>query len=202
MNDESAWVEQARQGNRTAFRHLVDAHARPLFHVCARITHDAAQAEDAVQEALLNAWRHLPEFDRRSSFRTWLHRIGVNAALEQLRRNERHVRGIDAGDADEDFLHAIADPAAGPERHADADEMRRTTSRVLEDMSALERTAFVLRHSQGESLEDIAQTLSLSIGACKQAIFRAVRKLRGALEPMRAIFRAVRKLRGALEPMR
>jgi RNA polymerase sigma-70 factor (ECF subfamily) len=183
------WVEQARQGNQQAFRHLVEAHARPLFGVCMRITRDATLAEDAVQEALYNAWRHLADFDGRASFTTWLHRIAVNAALEQLRRNARHVHAAPATlPADEDsadFLDLHADDAPGPEAHARGREIHLRTQAELDGMSALERAAFVMRHVEGESLEAIAATLSLNIGQSKQAIFRAVRKLRGALQGLR-----------------
>jgi len=183
--DEERWVAAARQGDREAFRHLVEAHARPLFALCSRITRDATLAEDAVQEALLNAYRHLDDFDGRAAFRTWLHRIGVNAALEQLRRRGKFDYVDNADDAQEDFLERCIGEAPSPRQHAQAHEIRRHIDDELERMSVLERTAFVLRHVEGHSLDDISQALSLNVSACKQAIFRAVRKLRGALQPLR-----------------
>lgn len=190
MDDSDAhWVERARAGDEAAFERLVDAHARPLFGVCVRITRDAVLAEDAVQEALCNAWRRLADFDGRAQFSTWLHRIGVNAALEQLRRNARHQRELTDGDRDDagagDFLDGFGDAEPGPDDHATGAEIGRRIQRQLDAMSDLERAAFVMRHHQGESLETIAATLSLNIGQSKQAIFRAVRKLRRALEPWR-----------------
>lgn len=187
-NDEERWVAAARRGDRDAFRHLVEAHARPLFTLCARITRDAALAEDAVQEALFNAYRHLGDFDGRAAFKTWLHRIAVNAALEQLRRrSKQEVVGADLedDDDDEDFLLSRASAAPSPGQHARNAEITRRVDAELARMSTLERTAFLLRHAEGQSLNDIAQALSLNISACKQAIFRAVRKLRGALQPLR-----------------
>lgn len=185
------WVALARNGDQTAFRRLVEAHARPLFGVCVRITRDATLAEDAVQEALYNAWRHLADFDGRAAFSTWLHRIGVNAALEQLRRNARHEHepAPAANEADDgaDLLDLHADDAPGPDAHARGREIEKRTAAELQRMSALERAAFVMRHCEGESLETIAATLSLNIGQSKQAIFRAVRKLRGALEALREL---------------
>ncbi len=188
-NDEERWVAAAQCGERDAFRRLVETYARPLFALSVRITRDAALAEDAVQEALFNAYRHIRDFDGRSSFKTWLHRIAVNAALEQMRRRSRdEVVASDTqtgDDGDEDFL---LDPAAeqpGPDQHARSAEISRNVENQLGCMTVLERTAFVLRHVEGQSLEDIAQLLSLNISASKQAIFRAVRKLRGALQPLR-----------------
>jgi RNA polymerase sigma-70 factor (ECF subfamily) len=187
-NDEERWVAAAQRGERDAFRHLVETYARPLFALSVRITRDAALAEDAVQEALFNAYRHIRDFDGRSSFKTWLHRIAVNAALEQMRRRSRHeVVSADAqtDEDDDDFLldHAADEP--GPDQHARGAEISQRVENQLECMTVLERTAFVLRHVEGQSLEDIAQLLSLNISASKQAIFRAVRKLRGALQPLR-----------------
>jgi RNA polymerase sigma-70 factor (ECF subfamily) len=187
-NDEERWVAAAQRGERDAFRHLVESYARPLFALSVRITRDAALAEDAVQEALFNAYRHIRDFDGRSSFKTWMHRITVNAALEQMRRRSRHeVVGTDVQtDEDEDdfLLDHVADEP-GPDQHARGAEIGRHVEDQLECMTVLERTAFVLRHVEGQSLEDIAQLLSLNISASKQAIFRAVRKLRGALQPLR-----------------
>lgn len=185
-SEEERWVDAARRGDREAFRHLAEAHARPLFTLCARITRDAALAEDAVQEALFNAYRHLADFDGRSAFRTWLHRIAVNAALEQLRRRGgNEVVGSDLDDGEEDFLSSRTSQLPSPGQHARGQEIRRRIDAELARMSVVERTAFVMRHAEGQSLNDISQVLSLNVGACKQAIFRAVRKLRGALQPLR-----------------
>lgn len=187
-NEEERWVASARRGDRTAFRQLVEAYARVLFALCVRITRDAALAEDAVQEALFNAWKHIAEFDGRSSFKTWLHRIAVNAALEQMRRNARHET-VDASspatDEDDDFLLQRPADEPGPEQEALGDEIGREVQDHLGRMTVIERTAFLLRHAEGHSIEEIAQTMSMNESASKQAIFRAVRKLRGALQPLR-----------------
>lgn len=181
---EERWIALARAGDKQAFRHLVDAHARPLYAICVRITRDPAIAEDAVQEALFNAYRHLSDFDGTAQFGSWLHRIAVNEALQQLRKRGRHETTPLEDDTNDHAARQYPDDAPGPDRHTHSAQIRREVETQLGAMSALERTAFLLRHYEGQSLEYIATTLSMNVGACKQAVFRAVRKLRIALEPM------------------
>lgn len=180
-DDETRWIAQARNGNQAAFRHLVDAHARALYAVCVRITGEATSAEDAVQEALFNAYRHLPSFDGRAQFATWLKRIAINEALQQVRKRGGYARVDQLDDTDPAAL-TICDPQPSPERIAGSAELARVLEHQLAAMTALERTAFSLRHHEGQSIEEIAGALSMNISACKQAVFRAVRKLRGALQ--------------------
>jgi RNA polymerase sigma-70 factor, ECF subfamily len=180
--DEARWIERARSGDATAFRRLVDAHAGTLFRACARITGDPTLAEDAVQEALFNAFRHLADFDGRAAFSTWLHRIAINAALQQVRKRRRLEAQWPESDDDGATLDAI-DPAPEPDRHAASAELRHQVERELARMTVLERTAFVLRHQEGCSIEEISTALSINVSASKQAIFRAVHKLRIALDP-------------------
>jgi RNA polymerase sigma-70 factor (ECF subfamily) len=142
-----------------------------------------ALAEDAVQEAFFNAYRHLREFDGRSAFSTWLHRIAVNAALGEMRKRNRVEAALPEDDDAADVLASSLEGPPGPERQAVSAALGRDIEMQLKRMSAIERTAFVLRHHEGQSIEEISETLSLSKSASKQAIFRAVRKLRGALEP-------------------
>ncbi|MBT2745390.1 MULTISPECIES: sigma-70 family RNA polymerase sigma factor [unclassified Lysobacter] len=188
-DSEAQWIAQAKQGDQQAFRCLVQTHARKLHLLCLRITRDEALAEDAVQEAFYNAWRKLDGFDERAAFSTWLHRIAVNAALEQLRRNARHqheqTESRYEDDAESDFLAELADEVPGPEARASGEQVARQIGEQMAMLSVSERAAFVLRHCEGRGLDEIAQTLSMNTGQCKQAIFRAVRKLRGALETVR-----------------
>jgi len=189
LNDPD--LAAARAGDPAAFRRLVAVHGRAVYQLCWRITRDADLAEDAAQETFYKVWRSLDGFDGRAAFSTWLHRIAANAALEQLRRNARHANGLplDPVDADAEagapFLDASADAGPEPVDAADGGQLGRRIDVELRGMSALERSAFVLRHVQGESLEDIARQLSINVGQSKQAIFRAVRKLRGALQDWR-----------------
>jgi RNA polymerase sigma-70 factor (ECF subfamily) len=181
--DEAHWIARARAGDALAFRRLVDANAGAMFRVCARITGDRTLAEDAVQEALLNAFRHLADFDGRSAFSTWLYRIAVNAALVQVRkRRYLEVPWPVSGDDEDATPMDATDESPTPDRHAVSAEIRRDVETELSRMTPIERTAFVLRHQEGRSLEEISAALSLNVSAAKQAIFRAVRKLRAALE--------------------
>jgi RNA polymerase sigma-70 factor (ECF subfamily) len=179
-DDEARWIARARSGDAAAFRHLVDANSAALFRVCARVTGDRALAEDALQEAFLNAFRHLADFDGRSQFSTWLYRIAVNAALAQVRKR-RYLEVAWPGGDDTPLLDP-ADNSPTPDRQAMSADIRREVDAELARMTPIERAAFVLRHQEGRSLEEISAALSLNVSAAKQAIFRAVRKLRAALE--------------------
>jgi|CXWL01.1.fsa_nt_gi RNA polymerase sigma-70 factor (ECF subfamily) len=187
---DATLADRARQGDSEAFRQLVERHGSPLFRLAQRLVADEAAAEDVVQEAFLRAWRALPSFDGRSELATWLHRITVNCAMDALRRRgqrghelalvDEHPTTDDEGSAARAHLPANE---PGPERHTLSGEVGATVTRVLATLSALERTAFVLRHYEGRSTAEIADTLGVNQQAGKHAVFRAVQKLRLALRP-------------------
>ncbi|HET7842831.1 MAG TPA: RNA polymerase sigma factor [Xanthomonadales bacterium] len=181
---ERQWIAAASRGDQHAFRRLVELHARSLYPVCVRILGDPALAEDAVQEALINAHRALDRFDGRSSFATWLHRIAVNAALG-IRRARHAEREAPVADDETSPLATLADHAPEPAELASGAQLGSSLANALDELTTLERTAFVLRHLEQYPLEDIATALESNVNACKQAIFRAVRKLRTALAPWR-----------------
>ena len=201
---EAQLIESAKRGDHRAFRQLIDRHARPIFGVCHRILGDAASAEDAVQDALLSAFRGLDRFDGRSQFGTWLHRIAVNAAIMQLRAKKpeigfddlspAHVTNADAADRashahesrDDGPATRLAHAPDHPESFAAGHELSRHLSTALAGLTPLERTAFVLKHLEQYSLEEIAHALESNVNATKQAVFRAVHKLRAALAPLRS----------------
>lgn len=181
---DGAVVEQVLAGNADAFRQLVDRHSRSLFKVAYRMTGNEHDADDVVQEALLRAYRQLESFESRANFYTWLHRITVNCALDLLRARQRHRAAHEHPDEERTLLDSV--PASDPaqDRLLLNSEMRDALKRAMESLSLNERTAFVLRHFEGMPIEQIGRELGTQVSATKQTIFRAVRKLRGALEPL------------------
>ena len=180
-DSDSALVERARCGDVRAFQWLFERHLRAVYAVCARLLGDAALAEDAAQETFLKAHRRLDQFDGRAAFATWLHRIALNTAIEFVRR--RQGGGDLAGD---DALVDAIDPHADPSGAISQSEVARGVDSALQQLTALERRVFVLRHLEQRSLGEIAQLLSSNVNACKQAIFRAVRKMRAQLAHLEA----------------
>lgn len=176
---ETQLVERARGGDDDAFRVLVERHSRGVFRAAYRVTGNAADADDVVQETFLRAYRALDSFDLRASMATWLHRIAINGALDLLdsrkRREGRH--------ADAELLDRIEATAATPDRVALSAEMQRAIAEAMNQLSGNERTAFVLRHFEGMPLEEIGQILGIRLNATKNTVFRAVRKLREHLQP-------------------
>ncbi|HSG40619.1 MAG TPA: sigma-70 family RNA polymerase sigma factor [Thermoanaerobaculia bacterium] len=175
--DDAIYVERAQGGDSEAFRVLVERYSQRLFRVAWRILGEEASAEDAVQEAFLRAYRALPRFDARSQFGTWLHRIAANTAIEILRKRQRQrPEGQEQADA------PSSEP--GPDRRALSQEVDRAVREALSGLSPLERAAFVLRHYEERSIAEVCDTLGLRESAGKQAVFRAVKKLRRVLEPL------------------
>ncbi len=182
--DETALVSRARSGDEDAFRVLVERHSRDLFRLAYRLTGRQENAEDVVQETLLKAYRALHRFDSRSRFSTWLHRIATNTAMDLLRRNQRHEQRFESrGDAGDDSFDHYESVEPGPVRLAMSSEIERRLARGLAELTPLERTAFVLRHFEQQSIAEIGRTLGSRTNATKQAVFRAVRKLRRELAP-------------------
>lgn len=178
-------VAEVQAGDSSAFRVLVERHSRPVFRLAYRLTGNQQDAEDVVQETFLRAFRQLKRFEARSSFGTWLHRIAVNCAMDLLRGRPRlqMAESLDGGGTG-DVADAPDERAIGPDRWAESAEIRRSLDRALDRLTPVERTAFVLRHFEGRSLEDIGQALGLRTNATKHSIFRAVQKMRRALEPL------------------
>ena len=181
---ELAFVAKARSGDAEAFRALVDRHSRGLFRLAFRMTGNEPDAEDVVQESFLRAYRQLNKFDERASFGTWLYRIAVNCALDLVRSRKRRAEQQPAEDIVDDPVRSAASREPAPDRLALSVELRERLAEAMNELSAAERTAFVLRHFEGMRIDDVSRILGCQPGAAKHSVFRAVQKLRRALEPM------------------
>jgi RNA polymerase sigma-70 factor (ECF subfamily) len=176
-------VALARDGDSDAFRALMERHGRAVYRLAHRMTGSPQDAEDVVQETFLRAYRQLGRFESRANFSTWLHRIAVNCSIDLIRSRRHQETGHEASDLE--HFEAVAEDRIdhSPERLMLSTEVQERVSSAMAGLSAMERAAFVLRHFEGQSIEDISRSLGLKTNAAKHSIFRAVRKMRLALEP-------------------
>jgi RNA polymerase sigma-70 factor (ECF subfamily) len=188
LTDRAA-VEEVLAGKPETFRVLVDRHSRKVFGLAYRMTGNEHDADEVVQETFLRSFKRLDSFESRSSFSTWLYRIASNCALDLLAKRKvekTHIVEADARDDEtnpEERTLDYATPQPGPERMLLSAELRQRVADAMKRLTAVERTAFVLRHFEGQSIIDIGQALKLKDDAVKNTIFRAVKKMRSELEP-------------------
>lgn len=185
---ETEAIREVLTGNRDAYRVLMDRYFRSVFRVAFRITGNEADAEEAAQEAFLRAYNKLPGFRQDSAFSTWITRIAMNTSINLVERRNRdrsyHAPRIaDEPSADESTV-PIADVCASPESillDSEAASLRRA---AMEALTPMERTAFTLRHMEDLPIAEIAAALNVPANSAKQAVFRAVGKLRRSLAPL------------------
>jgi RNA polymerase sigma-70 factor (ECF subfamily) len=187
-DSDSVAVAKVKAGDGDAYRVLVDRHSRSVFRLAYRMTGNEQDSEDVVQETFLRAYKQLHRWEARSSFSTWLYRIAANYSLDLVRSKKRHgevaMNETPAADEPTEVVHALPSLSPGPDRLLLSGEVQKCVSDTLNGLSQQERTAFVLRHFEGQSIEEISAALGLSGNAAKHSIFRAVQKLRRALEPL------------------
>ena len=181
----------ARDGDEDAFRRLVEPHRTALHAHCYRMLGSLYDAEDALQDALLRAWRGLSGFDGRSALRRWLYRIATNACLDAIARRPKRVLPIDYGPADEVGVgERVADAAwlepypdemlgleqgyAAPEaRYEQREAVELAFVAALQHLPARQRAVLVLREVLGFSAKEVSETLGTTVAAVNSALQRA-----------------------------
>lgn len=179
--NEAELLDKAREGDRAAYGRLVRMHQRRVYACALSMLADSGEAEDAVQEAFLRAWRAIARFDGRSELSTWLYRITVNVCLNTIRRRRR----VQASDiADPRIPEPTADPTQGkndPALTAESTELYRRLAKALDQLSPSLRTTVILVLVQGMPHKEAAEALGCPEGTIAWRIHEARRRLRDLL---------------------
>jgi len=184
--DDHAAIRAVLAGDKDAYAELVVRHSRTIFRVAFRITGNDADADEVVQDAFLRGYRKLDQFELRSNFGTWIYRIAVRCALDRIggRKADEESRVAEGEDREQGEVQ-LADLSAGPERLLLSGEIAAMQRAALSSLTPTERTAFILRHMEDRTTEEIGAALGIRPNAAKQAVFRAVQKLRRRLAHLR-----------------
>jgi RNA polymerase sigma-70 factor (ECF subfamily) len=168
-----------------AFEALMRRHNQRLFRVARAILGDDADAEDALQDAYLDAYRHMSEFRREAQLLTWLTRIVVNHSLMRLRKQKRHGTVVPLhapSGAEEAGAREIADETAEPPSHvALRAEVRKVMERRIDDLPLAFRTVFIMRDVEDMSVQETADALGIPAATVRTRLFRARALMREAL---------------------
>jgi RNA polymerase sigma-70 factor, ECF subfamily len=190
---EQEQLAAARAGDEDAFRRLVEPHRGELHAHCYRMLGSVHDAEDALQDALLRAWRGLPRFEGRSSLRSWLYRIATNACLDVVARRPKRVLPIDYGPAADphegpgepviervwvepypDEQLGVEDGFAAPEaRYERRESVELAFIAALQHLPATQRAVLILREVLGFSAREAAETLETTTASVNSALQRA-----------------------------
>ena len=177
-------VERSREGDPRAIEALVRRHNRTLYRTARAILRDDAEAEDAVQETYLRAFRSLDTFRGDSTFSTWLVRIAANEALGRRRKRARLAEVLPLDHESGEFLieQVAAAENGQPEREAMNAELRQTLENRIDALPDLYRAVFVMRAVEEMSVEETAAALDLPEATVRTRFFRARALLRASLE--------------------
>jgi RNA polymerase sigma-70 factor, ECF subfamily len=202
--EENVLVGRAMEGDSQAQDILFGRHRSRLYRLALRLLRSKEDAEDAVQDALLSAYRNLSSFEGRSLFSTWLTRIVVNAALVRMRRQRaRPELFFEEVSPEQQFsmINTLADWRPDPEQMYSSVETRQFVEGALEELSPSIRLAFQLRELQGLSNMEAAALAGIQVGAFKSRISRARSQLAERFSP--SAFAPLQKpSSGSIRPMR
>lgn len=184
-SNDAELVRRALARDGEAFRTIMERHNRRLYHIARSILRNDSEAEDAVQDAYVNAFTHLDQFRGDASLSTWLARITMNEALGRLRR-ERPTQNLEALEAQQIGAQIIPFPQAGasddPEKTMAQREILRLVEQATDSLPEAFRVVFVARVIEGMSVEDTAEILALRPETVKTRLHRARRLVREQLD--------------------
>ncbi len=193
--DDAALLARLRAGDAAAYAEWVRRETPRLHAVTLRLLRSEDEAQDAVQEAFVSAWRALPGFAGDAKLSTWLHRIGVNAALMRLRRRRRRreqsIEEMLPGFADDGHHAEPIEPWSRSEScPAEAREVRDVVRACIDRLPESYRTVLMLRDIEGLDTAEAAAALGTTPEALKMRLHRARQALRGELAPYMAASQA------------
>ena len=178
--EETELIARAQGGDVEAFCLLAANHQRSLYVLALKYSGNHHDAEDLTQEVLLNAYRAIHQFRGMSSFRTWLSRIMVNAFLNTKRKNDP-LASRERQEATEEAFEAAwsaSKPIDTSERKVHARLLAQEVLEMLQLVPERQRLMFLMKHQEGMTCEEIADTMGIAVGTVKKTLFRVVDRLR------------------------
>jgi RNA polymerase sigma-70 factor, ECF subfamily len=181
---DAGLVSAAKSGDAVAFVELSRRHSDKILRRTYRIVKNWQDAEDVLQDSFMKAFIHLKDFEERSSFSSWLTRIAINTALMLLRKKRFHIE-ISTGSTDDDFgirdCWEPRDLAESPENRCARREQEELLKCAIQGLPPILRDVVQMSHGEGRSIEEIAQSLRISVPAAKSRLARARTALRSSL---------------------
>jgi len=167
-------LERFKEGNEQAFGQLVNQYKERIYRVVLRIVRNNEEAKDLAQEAFVKAYYNRQSFRADSGFYSWVYRIAVNLALNYVKRNrDRQVESIDS--------IAPSNFAVSQTNELENAELGKAISAGVEKLPPRQKTVFVLRHYEEKPYSEIAEVLSITVGAAKANYHQAIQKLKKSL---------------------
>jgi RNA polymerase sigma-70 factor (ECF subfamily) len=177
-------VKRVRAGDRALFEILMRRHNQRVYRAARAVVKDERDVEDVMQQAYVNAFTHLHQFEERSQFSTWLTRIALNEAFGRRRKLLSESLATMPADVDGhpgEFMERITSPQPDPERQAYAQELRQVLEEAVDALPEAYRTVFMLRDVEGLSTSETGEGLGLGEEAVKTRLHRARAMIRRAV---------------------
>ena len=187
-NEELELVRRAQEGDREAFKELVETYQRKVYGICIGMLKDPDDSMDVSQEVFIKVYRYLDKFNQDSSFYTWLYRITVNKCIDFIRKQKRK-REVDYNDellregdvaGDDELLPSRL--GIHPDKVYGRKELRAKMLEALNTLTEKHRTILVLREVEGLSYEEIADVLQVSKGTVMSRLYHARRYFQDAVK--------------------
>src|SRR5215212_10882550 len=172
-------IRQVLEGNTAMFELLMRRYNERLYRAARAILRDDQEAEDVIQQAYVNAFTHLRQFNGSAQFSTWLTRIAINEALARVRRRGRYETFDDDLSNVEPFMSS--NPSENPERQAFTGELRELLESAIDTLPDGMREVFMLREVEGLSTSEVAECLGVSDDVVKSRLSRGRAALRRVL---------------------
>lgn len=179
LDPDAGLVRKAQQGDKAAFGKLVNQYHEMVYAISYGVVGNREGALDVTQEVFLKAFRTLEAFEGKSKFKTWLHRVTVNAAIDHSRK-KRPMQSLDVHEDDEEndrMPIVVRETGLNPREKAEQEETTVLLKEALENLSPEHKAVLVLREYQGLSYDEIAESLGIELGTVMSRLFYARKKL-------------------------
>ncbi len=187
---ENSLINSAQRGDMDAFNTLILNYQDMLYRIALRIIHDECIAEDALQEAMVHAFRHIRSF-RGGNFKSWLARVTVNASYDELRRGKRHLAmPLEQFTQDGEEIESpdwMRDSGPGPEERAETSELQKALHQCIKALIPDYRLMVILVDMEGMSYEEAAMVARVPVGTVKSRLARARMQIRKSLQSHRSL---------------
>jgi len=183
MTDEQKLIDRIKQGERSAFRELVENNKQAVYAICFRLSGNHTDADELSQVVFIKFFKSIPLFRQEAGVQSWLYKIAVNSFIDQKRKKVDKIMHLFSQEETDEgtFEQTIISEKSDPEQATDASIIQAHIDQAMKKLSPKEKSAFILKHYHGHTIKEIAGAINTSEGTVKSLLFRGVKKLQQAL---------------------